>query len=82
MSSRKALSLDQKNKLIKDNQNGNDLSARQLTDKYVCPKVVWRILFCAVKSLHPIISQTVRKELNVSIKTKMEKRSINLSSNS
>jgi len=34
MSSRKALALEQKIKLIKDNQNGNGLSVRQLADKY------------------------------------------------
>lgn len=34
MSSRKALALEQKIKLIKDNQNGNGLSVRVLADKY------------------------------------------------
>jgi len=34
MASRKALTLDKKIELIKDNQNGNGLSVRVLADRY------------------------------------------------
>ena len=34
MSQRKALTLEEKIPLIKDNQNGHGLSVRQLADKY------------------------------------------------
>ncbi len=38
MSHRKALTLEQKIALIKDNQNGHRLSVRKLADKYVISK--------------------------------------------
>ena len=56
MSQRKTLTLEEKISLINDNQNGNGLSTRQLTNKY--QKVVLLTFFFEVKSFWLIILQT------------------------